>query len=169
MSLGTKLVQSAQKEAALQRPFPLQAQASLPLRDGGTLSAQAQIADNDRLSKLAQCVVVARGGAAPGHSKGQANARRRAEKFAARATYLAEQLAFVECDANGAAIARSTPATMAGRGAPYFEARVTEDEITLQRFQAIGGGARQSVPFCLTDDLLARVVEDAAATLAPKG
>ena len=166
MSLGIKLVQSAQKEAALQRPFPLHAEAVEALPNGGEICAQAQIADNDRLSKMASKVTVSVGNAKKSTRGNDMQAK--AEKFAEKATYFTEKLRFVETDVGGTAVVRSTPETMAGRGAPYFEAKVKETEITVQRFQAKARGGRESVPFCVTDDILARVVEDAADVLAPK-
>jgi hypothetical protein len=166
MPLGIKLVQAAQKEAALGRPYPLNAEAVESLPKGGEVRATAQIVDNDRLSKLASKVTVSVGGATK--PARPTDPQTKAEKFAEKATYLTEKLRFVETDLGGAAQVRSTPETMAGRGAPYFEAKVKDNEITLRRFQAKAKGGRQSVPFCLTDDILARVVEDAAEVLTPK-
>ena len=162
MSLGKKLVQSAHKEAAMKRPFPLQAQAAQPLAKGGEVSATAEIADTDRFSKMASEVKVRVEGAKPTG----ATATQKAERFAERATYFPESLRHVETDLGGTAIVRSTPETMAGRGAPYYEAAVREDEITLRRYS--GGKKREQIPFCVTDDVLGRVVEDAAAVLAPQ-
>lgn len=165
MSIGTKLVQSAQKEAALQRPFPLHAEAVEALPKGGEVRAVAKIADNDRFTKMAsEVTVLVQGAKAVGRPT---NIQAKAEKFAAKTTYLTEKLAFVETNVGGTAIVRSTPETMAGRGAPYFEASVQDNEITLRRFQAQSGGQRQSQPFALTDDVLGRLVEDAASVLVP--
>lgn len=161
MSLGKKLVQSAQKEAA--RPFPLQAQAAQPLAKGGQVNATAKFTDTDRFSKMASEVKVCVEGAKPSG----VTATQKAERFAERATYFTEALCHVETDVGGTAIVRSTPETMAGRGAPYFEAAVREDEITLRRFQNARGG-REQIPFCVTDDVLERVVDDAALILAPQ-
>lgn len=164
MSLGKKLVQSAHKEAAMKRPFPLEAQAAQPLAKGGEVRASAKIADTDRFSKMTSEVKVKVEGAKPG--KNDASATQKAERFAERATYFSEGLRHVETDLGGTAIVRSTPETMAGRGAPYYEAAVREDEITLRRYS--GGAKREQIPFCVTDDVLGRVVEDAAAVLAPE-
>jgi hypothetical protein len=166
MSIGIKLVQSSQKEAALGRPFPLRAEAVEALPKGGEVRATAQIVDTDRLSKLASKVTVSVGGVKPGSRSG--GVQHKAEKLAEKATYLTEKLQFVETDLGGTAVVRSSPETMAGRGAPYFEAKVKENKVTLQRFQAKAKGGRESVPFCLTDDILSRVVEDAAEVLLPR-
>ena len=164
MLLGKKLVQSAHKEAAMKRPFPLQAQAAQSLAKGGEITATAEIADTDRFSKMTSEVKVKVAGAKPG--KTEATATQKAERFAERATYLSESLRHVETDLGGTAIVRSTPETMSERGAPYYEAAVREDEITLRRYS--GGKRREQIPFCVTDDVLGRVVEDAAAVLAPE-
>ncbi len=166
MSLGKKLVQSAQKEAALGRPLPLEASASETLGSGAIVHARATLADADKYTKMTGQVVVSLE-----NSRAAQNAtpQERAERFASSATYLPEQLRFVETDAGGTAIARSTPETMSGRRAPYFEAQVKQDEVKLQRFQpAQSGPGREAVPFPMSDDLLSRVVEDAADALKPR-
>ena len=167
MSLGKRLVQSAQKEAALGRPLPLEASASETLRNGTTIHAHARLADADKYTKLTGEIRVSLDGAAPKGSS--ATPQQRAEQFAAGATYLSEALAYVETDAGGTAIVRSTPATMSGPRTPYYEAQVKADEIKLQRFQpAERGPGREAIPFPLTDDTLARVVEDAAGAFKPR-
>jgi len=166
MSLGKKLVQSAQKEAALGRPLPLEASASETLGSGATIHARASLADADKYTKMTGEVVVSLENAKP--SRGS-SPQERAERFAQNATYLPEQLRFVETDAGGTAIARSTPETMSGRRGAYFEAKVKDDQVKLQRFQPDERGPnRESVPFPLSDELLARVVEDAASALKPR-
>ena len=166
MSLGKKLVQSAQKEAAMKTPFPQTANATLARAKGGEVQATAQIADTDRYSKMATEVRVKVEGVKAG--KNDATATQKAARFAERATYFSEGLRHVETDLGGTAVVRSTPETMAGRGAPYFEAAVREDEITLRRYRGgTGKTAREPIPFCVTDDVLSRAVDDAAAVLAP--
>lgn len=166
MSLGKRLVQSARKEAALGRPLPLQADASETLPDGAILSARAVLADSDKYTKMTGEIRVSLEGAP---AKRGLTPQQRAEKFAASTTYLSESLAFVETDEGGTATVRSTPATMNGRRSAYFEAQVKDDEVRLSRFQPDERGpGRQSVPFPLTDDSLARLVEDAANALQPK-
>ena len=166
MSLGKRLVQSAQKEATLGRPLPLEASASETLGSGATISARATLADTDRYTKMTSEIRVSLDG---GSSKRSANSQERAEQFASSATYLSEALAFVETDEGGTATVRSTPATMNGRRSAYFEARVKDDEVRMQRFQPNERGpGRACVPFPLSDDVLARVVEDAANALKPR-
>jgi hypothetical protein len=166
MSLGKKLVQAAQKEAALQRPIPYGAEAVEPLPRGGELRATATVNDYDRFTKMASevKVSVARGHSPPGRGLSVAE---RAQKFVDKATYLTESLMVVETDPAGASTVRSTPATMAGKGSAYFEAAVKDDEIALRRYKPKPGG-REQVPFCVTDDVLGRLVEDAAAALTPR-
>ena len=166
MSLGKRIVQSAQKEAALGRPLPLEASASEVLGSGATIHARATLTDADKYTKMTGEIRVSMEGAS---SKRGANAQERAEQFASSATYLTESLAFVETDEGGTATARSTPATMNGPRSAYFEARVNEDEVQFRRFQpSERGPGRQSVPFPLSDDILARVVDDAANALKPR-
>ncbi len=167
MSLGKRLVQSAQKEAALGRPLPLEASASETLKGGATIHAHARLVDADKYTKLTGEVRVSLESTAP--KSAGLTPQERAERFAAGATYLSEALAFVETDAGGTAIVRSTPETMTGRRSAYYEAQVKADEVRLQRFRAAESGpGREAVPFPLTDDTLARLVEDAARALKPR-
>lgn len=166
MSLGIKLVQAVQKEAAMKRPFPINAEANETIKNGRqerTVSAQVRVCDHDRLSNLAEKVVV--------HAEGaKRDPETLARRFAAKTTYLSEALQFVECDAKGAAIVRSTPETMRSKGSEYFEAKVGPNEITLRRFQPNETKpGRESVPFCVTDETLTRLADDAAQVLAGKG
>ncbi len=162
MSLGIKLVQAVQKEAAMKRPFPINAEAQETIKSGRKerrVSAQVRVCDHDRLSHLAEKVVV--------HAEGaKRDPETVARRFAEKATYLSEALQFVECDAKGAAIVRSTPETMRAPRSEYFEAKVSGSEITLRRFQP---HAKQSgceaVPFCVTDETLTRLADDAAEVL----
>ena len=167
MSLGKRLVQSAQKEAALGRPLPLEASASEALASGATVHAHARLADADKYTKMTGEIRVSLEGATPKSSA--PTPQERAERFADSATYLSEALAFVETDAGGTAIVRSTPATMTGRRGAYFEAQVKTDEVRVQRFQPKESGpGREAIPFPLSDETLARVVEDAASALKPR-
>ena len=166
MSLGIKLVQALQKQAAMKRPFPMHAEASDALRahgrKGRKVTAAVTLSDNDRLSHLVEVAKVRLEGAAQ-------NPETVARRFAERATYLSEALRFVECAGDGAAILRSTPETMRARREPYFEARVGEGEIALRRYQAHPDRpGRAALPFCVTDEVLTRLVDDAAAALNPK-
>ncbi|RYX86282.1 hypothetical protein EON83_03400 [bacterium] len=166
MSLGKRLAQSAQKEAALKRPLPLEASASETLPSGATVSARATFADTDKYTKLTGQIRVSCEGTSSARG---ATPQERAERFAQSATYLSESLQFVETDAGGTATVRSTPETMSGRRSAYFEAKVKDDEVTLQRFQpSESGPGRTSVPFPLSDDILVRVVDDAANALKPR-
>lgn len=168
MSLGKKLVQSAQKEAALGRPLPLEASAS-ETAGGTTVHARARFADADKYTKMTGEIVVSIEGNTPGAMAKGSAAQERVERFAERVTYLPERLSLVETDPGGTAIARSTPGTMSGRRSAYFEAQVKDDEVKLQRFQpGENGPGRESVPFPLSDELLSRVVEDAADALLPR-
>ena len=166
MSLGKKLVQSAQKEAALGRPLPLEARASETLSSGATIHARATLADADKYTKMTGQVVVSIEGLKPARGL---SAQEKVERFAQNATYLPEQLRFVETNPGGTAVARSTPETMSGRRGAYFEAQVKDDEVRFSRFQPDERGpGREDVPFPMSDDLLARVVEDAASALKPR-
>jgi len=176
MSLGTKLMQAVQKEAAMRRPFPLQAHATEAALKGVEVHASTQVADHDRFSHMANELVVTVERAVSSHSHPPAShshsvARApdpaaRALKFTERATYLTERLKLVETDAGGTAIVRSTPETMAGPRAPYYEAKVRDDSIELKRYKPnIGQPGRHAIPFCLTDETLSRVVDDAANAL----
>ena len=160
MSLGTKLVQEAQKQAAMKRPFPLEVEATQSLAKGSEIKASAKIADQDRFSQMAEEVKVSVAGV-----NSRASAETKARRFAEKTTYLTEKLQYVETDEGGTATVRSTPQTMAGRGAPYYEAAVKGDEITLRRFQAQGKG-REQQPFCVTGETLERIVDDAAKSLS---
>jgi hypothetical protein len=160
-----------QKEAAMQRPLPLQAAAT-----EGNVTASVTLTDNDRLSHLASEVRVTAGKDSTGSSSRRAasggvpdaGARRKAEAFAARATYLTEPLQFVETDAGGTAVLRSRPETMSAPRTEYFEAQVTEATIALRRYQPHRDKpGRIEAPFCVTDDVLARLTEDASAVLTP--
>ena len=169
MSLGKKLVQSAQKEAALGRPLPLEASAS-ETAGGTTIHAHARLVDADKYTKMTGEIVVSIESAKPSATQTRgASSQERVERLAERVTYLPERLSFVETDLGGAAIARSTPDTMSGRRGAYFEAQVKNDEVKIQRFQpGENGPGRESVPFPLSDELLSRLVEDAAGALLPR-
>jgi hypothetical protein len=155
-SIGTKLVQAVQKEAAMNRPLPLQAEAQ-----DGNVKASVTVADNDRLSHLAGEVKVSVAGGA-----NSADTKAKAEAFAGRTSYLTERLGYVETDAGGTSVLRSTPETMRGKKSEYYEARVDESDISLKRYKAHEQkGGRDAVPFHVTDDTLARIADDAAAAL----
>jgi len=169
VSLGTRLVQAVQKEAAMQRPLPICAIVHEDGVKGLRIGATVTLVDNDRLSHLAEEVTIT---ATPAQTNGSKNkpatAQAIAEKFASRATYLTENLGFVEGDASGAAILRSTPQTMRAKGSEYFEARVTESLVSLKRFRPHAAKpGREAIPFCVTDDVLARLADDAASLLLP--
>ena len=169
MSLGIKLVQAVQKEVAMKRPLPLQAACEQVLTGSGEVSAKATLCDNDRFSHLAEEVTVSISGAKPSRGSKALKPQARGERFAERATYLTESLQFVECDATGAATLRSSPSTMAAKRAAYFEAKVGNDSVSLKRFAPRENRpGRDAVPFCVTEDVLARLVDDAAAVLSPK-
>src|SRR5687768_6731698 len=95
MSLGIKLVQAVQKEAAMKRPFPINAEAQESVKAGRktrAISAQVRLCDEDRLSHLAEKVVI--------HAEGPGrDPENLARRFAEKTTYLSEALQFVECDA----------------------------------------------------------------------
>lgn len=168
MSVRVKLIQAAQKEAALQRPVPYQAHASESLPRGGEVQASVRVADYDRFTKMVEevKVEVARGHSPPGRSS---TVEEKAARFAGSVSYLTEALKHVETDVGGTAVVRSTPETMAGKGSPYFEAKVSDTELTLRRYEpGQGTGKRQAIPFCVTDDQLGRLAEDAAAALSPR-
>lgn len=165
MSLGIKLVQAVQKEAAMKRPFPINAEAQESVKAGKktrAISAQVRLCDEDRLSHLAEKVVI--------HAEGPArDPETTARRFAEKTTYLSEALQFVECDAQGAAIVRSTPQTMRAKGAAYYEAKVGKNEIALRRYQPHQNRpGRQEIPFCVTDETLSRLADDAAQVLSGK-
>ena len=166
MSLGTKLIQAVQKEAAMKRPLPLQAIANDDLRGCGRVQAAVTLTDNDRFSHMASELKV---GIERASAKQRGEAAENAAAFVRRATYLTESLQLVEANAGGAQIVRSTPATMRGARAPYYEAVVGADDLSLRRYQPrLDKPGRDDVPFCLTDEVMMRLVEDAAAVLAGK-
>lgn len=166
-SLGQQLVQETQKQAAMKRPLPMTAEAQSTPASGGIVEAKVVLNDNDRFSHMAEKLTVRK----TGNGKPQTgNAQRSAEKFCERVTYLPERLQFVESDANGNAIARSTPQTMRGPRAEYFEAKVGNSEIALQRFKPNADKpGREAVPFCVTDEVLERLTDDAAEMLEGSG
>jgi hypothetical protein len=162
MSLGTQLVRAVQKEAAMQRPLPLSAHARSTLPSGAVAEASVVLNDNDRFSHIAEKFEVK-----VQRSKAKdCNPQRNAEKFCEKTTYLTERLQFVENDASGNAVARSTPQTMRGPRAEYFEAKIGSNEVSLQRFKPHANKpGREAVPFCVTDEVLERLADDAAGAL----
>ena len=169
VSLGTKLVQAVQKEAAMQRPLPLQAiaEVAVPGASGRTLTAEVTLTDHDRFSHLIEAVTVSVTPPTTRHAP-PLDTQERAQRFAQRATYLTEALQFVEKDAGGNATLRSSPSTMRGPRAEYFEAQVAEHAISLQRYQPHADKpGREPIPFCVTDEVLARLADDATAALVP--
>ncbi|MDQ3813228.1 MAG: hypothetical protein M3347_04675 [Armatimonadota bacterium] len=167
MSLGIKLVQAVQKETAMKRPLPLCAIVhgkSPGGKQGTAITASVTLTDNDRFSHLAEDVTIHVQGP---KSKAQ-SPKVTAERFAARATYLTESLQFVEIDGGGTALLRSSPETMRAPRTPYFEARVDDSAIALKRYQPHPDKpGREAIPFCVTDEVLARLVDDAVAVLTP--
>ena len=160
MSIGNKLVREIEKQVAAGKGLPLMVSSE----DGHT-TARAVLKDRDRLGSLAEEVSVARS-TPPTSAKG--DVQQQAEKFAARASYLPERLQFVETDAGGGAILRSSPQTMRAPRSEYFEARIGQSEVSLRRFKPrASGGGREAVPFHTTDDTIGRLVDDAAAVLGP--
>ncbi len=158
-SIGTKLVQAVQKEAAMNRPLPMQAEAQ-----DGAVKASVTVTDNDRLSHLAGEIKVSVDSGA-----NNASTKAKAESFAGRTTYLTERLGYVETDAGGTAVLRSTPETMRGKKSEYYEARVGESDVSLKRYKAHAQkGGRDAVPFHVTDDTLARIADDATAALTSR-
>ena len=166
MSLGTQLVRAVQKEAAMQCPLPLSAHARSTLPKGGHAEAEVVLHDNDRFSHMAGEVKIRVSGS--GGKTGVA--RRNAEAFCEKAGYLTEHLQFVESDAQNNAIVRSTPRSMRGPRSEYFEARVGDDEISLKRLRPSSNKpGREEIPFCVTDEILERLTDDAADVLAAQG
>jgi hypothetical protein len=162
MSLGTQLVRAVQKEAAMQRPLPLTARAQTPLPKGGTAEAEIILHDNDRFSHMAGELKVKTKG-----SSGAASPQKNAEAFCERAGYLTERLQFVENDARGNAVVRSTPESMRGPRSEYFEGAVGKDEISLKRYKPNADKpGREAVPFVVTDEVLERLADDAAGVLS---
>lgn len=171
MSLGTKLVQAVQKEAAMNRPLPMTAQAEVAPESGSgpTLSAQVVLADNDRYSHLAEEVTISVAGLKAARGAKVVTTQGKAERFIERATYLTEALQFVECDHQGAAVVRSSPQTMRGPQTDYYEARVEDAALSLRRYRPkTEAPGRDAIPFCVTDDVLSRLADDAADVLQPK-
>jgi hypothetical protein len=173
MSLGTELVRAVQKEAAMQRPLPMHAVAESTSLAGQDVEAKVILTDNDRFSHMAKELKVrASEGKTTTPSTPQVAAKaaqKKAEQFCKRATYLTEALQYVENDANGKAIVRSTPQTMRAPRAEYFEAKVGAHEISLKRYKANASKpGRDEVPFCVTDETLERLTNDAAGVLTGK-
>jgi hypothetical protein len=64
---------------------------------------------------------------------------------------------------------RSTPQTMRGAREEYFEAKVGAHEISLKRYKPNANKpGRDEVPFCVTDETLERLTNDAAGVLTGK-
>lgn len=160
MSLGEALVKNIEKEVAAGKKAPLTA-----IGEDGHTVARVVLKDRDRLGSLAAEVsVIKKVSGAP--SAARVDVRERAERLAGRVSYLPERLKFVETDAAGSAILRSSPETMRAPRSEYFEARVGQSEVTLRRFAPRpSGGGRDAVPFHTTDDTLGRLADDAAAVL----
>lgn len=162
MTLGTQLVRAVQKEAAMQRPLPLSAHAQSTLPSGNVVEASVVLNDHDRFSHVAERfeVKVQR---APSKAH---NPKRHAQRFCEGTSYLTERLQFVESDAEGNAVVRSTPQTMRGPRSEYFEATIGGEAISLQRFKPRSDKpGRDAVPFCITDEVLERLADDAAVVL----
>jgi hypothetical protein len=162
MTLGTQLVRAVQKEAAMQRPLPLSARAQSTLPSGDVVEARVVLNDHDRFSHVAEIFEVK-----VQRAQGKAqNSMRNAQNFCEKASYLTERLQFVESDAVGNAVTRSTPQTMRGPRSEYFEATIGSEAISLQRFRPRGDKpGRDAVPFCITDEVLERLADDAASVL----
>jgi hypothetical protein len=162
-SLGQQLVQEVQKQAAMKRPLPMTAHAGSTAPSGASVEAEVVLTDNDRFSHIAEKLQVK----VSGQKSKAKNAQAVAEKFCERVSYLPERLQYVEIDARGNAIARSTPSTMRSKHSEYFEAKASGGEISLQRFKPnTQKPGRQSVPFHVTDETLERLADDAAGVLA---
>jgi hypothetical protein len=90
-----------------------------------------------------------------------------ARKLAARISYLAEPITFLEIDdfAREAQL-RSCPPKKIENGVEYFEVRMSQSgEIALRRYRQIGDASRCEIPAPMTLETLARVVDDLAAPM----
>ena len=162
-TLGTKLLQAIHKETLMQSPLPLQAEASEPLpRGSGQVLVRAEIVDGDRFSHVL--------GHFEARAEGTTSAKRSskavAQKLAERVGYLPEALQAVEAQPDDSVLLRSSPPTMRGPGSDYFEAVAQADGFELKRFTPCPGGGREQKAFCLPDDILSRLSDDAAAILS---
>jgi hypothetical protein len=87
-----------------------------------------------------------------------------ARRAAGRVTGLLEPLRLVEVDRSGhVALLRSDAPAKKGDMLAYYEVRFQgRNRVTLARFQATKGtsAARKSIPFALTHEALAKVVDD---------
>jgi len=98
--------------------------------------------------------------------EGAAPLAEQASRLAGRVTGLLEPLRLVEVDAeHGVAQLRSiTPAQRGDERAYYELIRLGDGTTRLNRYQAPAGGKRQAVPFTLTHEGLAKLVNDLASS-----
>lgn len=162
-TLGTKLLQAIHKETLMQSPLPMQVEASEALARGpGQVLVRAEVVDGDRFSHVL--------GHFEARVNGSASAKRSADavarKLAERVVYLPEALQVVEAQPDDSVLLRSSPPTMRGPGSDYFEAVASESGFELKRFTPLPGGGREQKAFCLPDDILSRLSDDAAAILS---
>ena len=167
--LGAKLLQAIHKETLMQSPLPLRAEATEVLGRAQVL-VEANVVDGDRFSHVlghfAARVDADAGAPGTGKRERKRDAKVIAQQLAERVSYLPEALQVVEAQPDDSILMRSSPGSMRGRGADYFEAMVREDGFDLRRYapRALGGG-RDGKAFCLPDDTLARLADDVGAIL----
>lgn len=162
-SLGAKLLQAIQKETLMQSPLPLAVEASESTARGpGQVLVSAQIVDGDRFSHVL--------GHFEARAEGQAVSKRDAKvvarRIAERVRYLPEALEVVESQPDDSVLLRSSPPTMRGPGSDYFEAVARSDGFELRRYTPSAGGGREEKAFCVPDDILARLADDAAVIMS---
>lgn len=131
---------------------------------GTALRARLRTADSDRLGIMVIAVEFdSLSGAIPA-----AALRERLLRLTERIDYLSEPLQLVEHDpARTGALLRSAEVRQVGSDREYFEMRVemNRDTAFSRLRQPPGGSDRTQVPFLMTRETLARLVDDLAAAL----
>jgi hypothetical protein len=85
----------------------------------------------------------------------------RAHHLTDQATYLFENLRLVECEPERErALVRSATVQNAGNSIGYYEADLHGDQVDFARFVRSRGHRREKIPFILTKEAMARLVDD---------
>jgi hypothetical protein len=131
---------------------------------GAALRARLRTADSDRLGIMVMAVAFDR----LAGSIQAADLRQRLLRLTERVDYLSEPLELVEHDpARTGALLRSAKVQQVGPDREYFEMRVemNRDTVFSRLRQPPGGSDRSQVPFLMTRETLARLIDDLAAAL----
>ncbi len=167
-TLGSKLLQAIHKETLMQSPLPLQVEAAQSSGCGQVL-VSAEVVDGDRFSHVLGhfAAHIEPSSTKPSSLKpgSKLDAGSVARRLCERVGYLPEALEVVEAQPDESVLVRSSPPTMRGPGTDYFEAVVAGEGFELRRYTPREEGGRDEKAFCLPDDILSRLADDAAAIL----